>query len=181
MQRRQDDYDEDYAPPPPRKKTGNEGLWIALGIAGLVGIIFFFIMTGSDSSENDAIAARAALRRFFEAAITERADVGEKLVLTREILRDQNPKMTKQWNSLSVKEQERLTAEAFRWVSGRVRQNLQIGTMAQVDVMLNAADIHPKPGESRVDFQWPYADEVWNAVMIQVGQDWLLERLDRRE
>ena len=55
-------YEDDTGAPPLRKKSGNEGLWIALGIAGVVGILFILIISGSSSGDNDAYEARGALR-----------------------------------------------------------------------------------------------------------------------
>ena len=176
-----DQYDEEPQRPLPRKKSGNEGLYIALGVAGVIGLVFILIITGGSSSEQDTTEALVVLQELFRASLENREQDGAKLLVTREILRDQNPRDTKLWSSLSPERREELSLQAFRWVRGRIIQDLQLSDMTQVNNLLRASEPLVFSGDNRVDFQWQYVGERWNASLVHVGEKWFVQRFDRRD
>jgi hypothetical protein len=184
--RQRDDYYDEYdgegpRRPPPRRKSGNETLYIALGAAGVVGLIVILIITGSTDDEADIRGALTALQTFFRTCIENNEKEGSKMLVAREILRDQNPRDAKQWSSLPPERRAELEVQAFRWTRGRVVQDLQLMNMEQVNNLLRASEAVPFSGEGRVDFQWKMGLDRWNAMMRQINDVWLLERLDRRD
>ncbi len=176
-----DQYDEEQQRPLPRRKSGNQGLYIALGAAGLIGLIFFLVMLGGSSGEQDTRAALVVLQELFRASLENRSEDGAKLLVTREILRDQNTRETKVWSTLSPERREELGLQAFRWVRGRITQDLQLSDMGQVNKLLRASEPKFFRGDNRVDFQWPYAGERWNASLVLVNEQWRVQRFDRRD
>jgi hypothetical protein len=176
-----DEYDDQGQPERPvRKKSGNEGLYIALGVAGLIGLIIVLIIAGSSSTEQDTGAALGTLQTFLRACIEDNEKEGMKMIVARELLRDQNTNDTKVWSSLSPERREALTRQAFRWVRGRVIQDLQLMNMEQVDNILRASTPVTFGGEPRIDFQWVYAGEKWNASLVLAGEVWRVQRFDKR-
>jgi hypothetical protein len=167
--------------PLPRRKSGNEGLYIALGVAAVIGLVFILIMTGSSSDEEDTGAALVVLQELFRTCLEDRKADGAKLLVAREILRDQNTNETKIWSSLSPERRAELELQAFNWIRGRIIQDLQLIDMNQVNNLLRASEAVPFGGDNRVDFQWVYASDRWNASLVRVGENWKVQRLDRQD
>jgi len=175
-----DDRNDDGQRPLPRRKSGNQSLYIALGAAGAVGLIVLLIITGSSSSEEDTREALLTLRSFFRTCLEDRAEEGAQMLLAREILRDQNPNDAKVWATLPPERRAELQLQAFRWVRGRVIQELQLTDMDQVNTLLRGSEAVHFGGDNRVDFQWNVGADGWNAKLVHVGDKWLIERFDRR-
>jgi hypothetical protein len=182
-QRQQRDYydDGEERRPLPRRKSNNSSLYIALGSAAAIGLIILLIITGSSDDEQDTAEALVSLQAFCKAALENREKEGAQMIVAREILRDQNPNDTKMWSSLPPERREELEIQAFRWVRGRIIQELQLMSMEQVNNMLRGSDAVPFSGADRVDFQWKVGLDRWNAKMVHIGDRWFLERFDRRD
>lgn len=174
-----DDRDGEGQRPLPRRSSGNQSLYIALGAAGAVGLIVLLIITGSSSSDEDTTEALVTLQAFFRTCLEDRADEGAKMLVAREILRDQNKNDTKVWASLPPERRAELELQAFRWIRGRVIQELQLTSMEDVNRLLKASEAVPFGGDNRVDFQWKVGADSWNAKMIHIGDKWYVERFDR--
>jgi hypothetical protein len=174
-----DDRDGEGERPLPPRKSGNQSLYIALGAAGAIGLIVLLIITGSSSSEEDTTEALVTLQTFFRTCLEDRADEGSKMLVAREILRDQNTNDTKVWASLPPERRAELEQQAFRWIRGIIIQELQLTSMDDVNSLLRASEAVPFGGDNRVDFQWKVGADSWNAKMIHIGDKWYVERFDR--
>ncbi len=176
-----DDRDGEGQRPLPRRKSGNQSLYIALGAAGAVGLIVMLIITGSSSGEEDTREALLTLQSFFRVCLENREADGAGMLVAREILRDQNPRDTKVWSTLPPERRAELESQAFRWIRARIIQDLQLTDMAQVDTLLRGSEAVLFGGDNRVDFQWKVGADRWNVKLIHVGDKWLIERFDRRD
>lgn len=174
-----DDRDGEGERPLPPRKSGNQSLYIALGAAGAIGLIVLLIISGSTTDDEDITEALLTLQTFFRTCLEDRADEGSKMLVAREILRDQNTNDTKKWASLPPERRAELELQAFRWIRGRIIQELQLTSMEDVNSLLRASEHKSFGGDNRVDFSWKVGADGWNAKMIHIGDKWYVERFDR--
>lgn len=167
------------APRYARRKSGNEGLYIALGSAGVVGIVFLLIILGGSSESEMNYEAQAVLRDFFRHCIANDEEKGMRMLEPREVLRDQNPNDIKDWRTLPADRKQVLARQSFRWLRGMVtgKNDLNLSDPAQIETILASADYFTQT--NRVDVQWIHLGSRWNAVLEQRGDVWVILRLDK--
>ncbi len=161
-----------------RKKGGNEGLWIALGVAGLVAVVLVLVLSGGAGLEEQKPEALAAMKKLFLTCLENRESDGVLLVDPREVLREDNKEEIKRWRELSPARQLELGRQAWRDIKGKVLSDLKITSSADIDTILGAADV--SSGIERLYFTWTLGEDVWRAVMSNRTGSWVLLRLDRR-
>jgi hypothetical protein len=157
---------------PPRRKGGNEGLYIALGAAGVIGLIALIIFAGGSPEESGGQEAKETLKKFMQACIENREADGMRLVDPRWVLREENPKQLKQWDNLSPEDKADLTAQAYRWVRQKILQDLQLKNMQEVNILISAAEPSYKSIEKRVDLYWTMGGTRWIAGLSNITGQW---------
>lgn len=187
----QEDWQEDpgYRQRRPRRSGGNEGLWIALGAALILGVVLLLILTGGESEEETQESARAALEQLFVYCLDGNVAEGVQMVEASEILREITPEITKNWANFSEKKQAEFRAQAFnmvrqrvvppRDIKGRILQGNDLGIQSKTEIpgLLINATYRVHDAGKRVDITFERKTYTWTAIMRRSNTGWILSSL----
>jgi len=186
-----DDWEQDpgYRPRRPRRRSGNEGLWIALGAALVLGAVLLLILTGGESDEELQESARASLEQLFVHCVDNNVAEGVLMVEASEILREITPEIAKTWAKFDAKKQQEFREQAFgmirqrvvppRDAKGRIVQgnDLRIQNKAEIPGLFLNVTYRVHGSGSRVDIAFERMGGTWMAIMMRAETGWLLTKL----
>lgn len=187
----QEDWQEDpgYRQRRPRRSGGNEGLWIALGAALILGVVLLLILTGGESEEETQESARAALEQLFGYCMDGNVAEGIQMVEASEILRVHTPEIAKNWATYSEEKQMEYRQQAFgmirrlvlpnRDAKGRILRGNDLGIQNKSEIpalFLNATYRVHEAGK-RVDIRFERNTYPWTAILRRSNTGWILSSL----
>lgn len=186
------DYQEEdpgYSQRRPRRGSGNQGLWIALGAALILGLVMILILTGGESDEEVQESARAALEQLLIHCVDNNEADGARMVETTEILREVNPDFHKTWANATEAERVGHHVSAFRMIRRRVIPNvdakgrllrgedLGIRNKTEISGLFLNATYRVFEAGKRVDISFERNTYQWNAMLRRTDSGWLLSKL----
>ena len=180
--RRQDDYYESESPSRrrfSRKKGVPVGLLIALGGAGIAGLVFILIMAGSSGGEQEIEEATKMMQDLFRSCIENNQGVGAQLVDPRGVLADQDKNALKKWAVLTPEQKAELYVAAWQWVRQNVTADLQVTDMAKANSYLMSAKAVYEHVPDSVSFSWDVLGRTWHAKVSHRTGRWLLMKFGR--
>ena len=170
---------------PVRRKSGNEGLWLALGAAAVVGVLVLLILSGSAPGEDDEKQAVDAFREIAGYVLDNRPDRSIPHLFPPTLLAETNLKQVKQWNELPPAERQNLEQQAFSEVRGRMILPQELGwtSLADVNQDLSGARVKMTPLNREVSIEWEARKGKgrWLATLLPFDKVYKLRRLERKD
>lgn len=160
-----------------RRSSNVNGVLIALAIAGVVGIVFFFIVTSGASGEQEIAAAKNRMRELFETFVKDQPKRGSELIDPRQILADTQKAEMKGWNEMSEATKQEKRVEAWRFLKSSAEaesrppfDGLNVKTMADADQLMDTMTFVWNPALRVVEAKWDVYGKPWRA-RIQKNSD----------
>ena len=187
--RGQEEYEGPGAGRRPRRRSGNEGIWLALGAAVVVGLVFLLIISGGSSGDAEKDEARKTIERFLKAVLANQAELAMKQVHLESMLVDYGPEMLKNRNQWTAEDRRKMELDLFRNLRLRLGDQLKMTSDADIRrKILDRATIEWDAYNDRVEIRWktdPYQKvlaerrmevpaEAWVARVSDVGGTWLV-------
>jgi len=163
-----------------RRGRGDEGVWIALGIAAVAGIIFFFVVSSGSSGEVEKDQARDALAEYMAAAADKDETVALRMLSPKLAVAAHMPETGEKWSELTPAERSAALRVVFDYHS-RLMPSLGVAKVSQAKERLTGATARWDPLPELVTFDWYYDDGPWKAEVKQSGTRWLVVRLERND
>jgi hypothetical protein len=191
-------YEEEYEGPGagrrPRRRSGNEGIWLALGAAVVVGLVFLLIISGGSSGESEKDEAKKVLDRFLKAVLANQRDLAMKQVHLESMLVEYGPEMLKNRNQWTPDDRKKMELDLFRNL--RLMLSDQLKMTSDTDIrrkILDRAEIKWDAYNDRVEFWWKtdaydkviaerklrVEPEPWVARVSEIGDTWLVTTFGR--
>jgi predicted metalloprotease len=150
-----------------RRSGGQDGLLIALAIAGVLGVVMFFVISSGSSGDEEKYEAREALTALFKAAVANDERAGRELVDPRRIMAELQKKKMKEWHELTPEEKSEYAAQTFRLIRGRILMDLGFAEEPKPDVAeyLQSATVQFVPSRGEVEFTWTHLGTPWRAML----------------
>ena len=164
--------------PRARRRGGrNEGIYIALAIAGVLGVVMAFVVSSGSSGDTQKAEAGEALRALFRTIIDDDEQAGKDLVDPRQIMSDLQKQRMKEWYELSDKERDEFSRQAWRLIRGNALGDLKLKDdgMVGVERYLSSATVEFVPSRGEVEFSWTYLGQPWRARLQKNDMDrWIV-------
>lgn len=189
--RMDEEYQEPGAGRYPRRRSNNQALWIALGGALVVGLVFIFIVMGSTGGESYKLEARNALEGFLKVLLENKYRNSLGRLHLEGMLTEYNPGALKTRDEWTPEKRQEVELDLYRNLRTLLENELHIES--SVDIRRKVLD--------RAEYEWDsYHDEVkirwttepferiiaerrlrvpaqsWVATMIERDGKWLVAR-----
>ena len=187
--RRVDDYEGPGGGRAPRRRSGNEGIWIALGAAVVLGIIFIFIVSGGSGGEADKLEATQAFEGFLKALLEDKYKNTLGRLSLEGMLREHNPGALKNRDEWTPEKRKEIELDLYRHLRHRVEKDLRLeGTIDIRRKVLDGAEVTWDDFRDVVKIRWdtePYDTVIaerrlrveaapWVANLAEIDGKWLV-------
>jgi hypothetical protein len=130
--RREEDYQGPGAGRYPRRRSGNEALWIALGTAVVLGLVFLFFVMGSSGGDSEKREGMQALESFLKALLTDKYSETLSLMYLEGMLVEHNPGALKSRSEWTPQKRKELQADLYRDLKLRLKNDLRVESSSDI-------------------------------------------------
>jgi len=191
--REQEEYQGPGAGRRPRRRSGNEGIWIALGAAVVLGLVFLLVVSGGSSGESEKIEAKKTLERFLTAMLANQHQHAIGMVHLEGMLVDYGPQILKNRSRWTPEDRKRTELDLYRDLRHKISSKLRLSTNADIrQKLLDRAEVTWDAYHDRVVFRWetePYDTviaerkyrvpaERWVAWVSDASGSWLVTKFN---
>lgn len=169
-------YEEDPGGPARERRRGggNEGLFIALAIAGVVGIVLIFMISGGASGDDEVKIAQDQLEVLLTTFVKDEVKRGSAMVDPRQILGSIATEKMESFETLTPAEQQDFREQAWRFVQHTVRNELDLVEASQVPGLMSGMQARWIPSQREVHMEWTHMSHVWRARLRKEGESFVL-------
>jgi len=174
-----------------RRRNTNQALWIALGAAVLVGLVFLFVVMGSSGGEGYKLEGKQAFEEFLTSLFKDeyRGSLGR--IHLEGMLVEYNPGALKSRAQWTPEKRKELEVDLYRNLRLRLQNELRLTSVSDIrQKVIDRAEVTWDSYHDEVRIRWmtdPYdkviaerrlhvAAEPWIATVVEVNDRWLVAR-----
>jgi hypothetical protein len=164
--RSQEEYQGPGAGRRPRRKRGNEGLYLALGGAGVVAIVLVIMISGGSGGTAEIKAASETLEDFMDAVLKDQMKRAMGMASIEGLLVDHDPVALKERTTLTPEQWKKIEGDIWHELKDKVKNQLRLES--KIDVQRKVLDKAEKSWDSYQDWvQFRWKSEGYETVVAE--------------
>ena len=130
--RGQEEYQGPGAGRRPRRRSGYEGLYLALGGAAVVALVLVLVISGGSGGDAEIRAASDAFENFIDAILKGQYDRSMGLTSLEGLLVDHDPVLMKERTTMSPAQWKKVKADLYKELTYKVKEMLHLKSSTDV-------------------------------------------------